>query len=175
MIFVQTSGISTWLPDSLPVELWHENGLWAKWRRILRFCITSQSPSAWCASCGRHLVTRSQLFRGRFFSGSICTFCPRAVWRGSYLCPEYEVVDPTFHFGCNEFANNLVNPNQRSMLQGQKVELALKTLFCRFLPFHGLLFGYLQPIWHQLATICNVDSGPREQLHHSKPCSIEQN
>ena len=173
MIFVQTSGISTWLPDSLPVELWHENGLWAKWRRILRFCITSQSPSAWRAACGRHLVTRSQLFRGRFFSGSICTFCPRVVWRSSYLCPEYEVVDPTFHFGCNEFANNLVNPNQRSMLQGQKVELALKTLFCWFLPFHGCC--YSRPIWHQLATICNVDSGPREQLHLSKACSIEQN
>ena len=118
---------------------------------------------------------KESTFQGRFFSGSICTFCPRVVWWSSYLCPEYEVVDPTFHFGCNEFANNLVNPNQRSMLQGQKVELALKTLFCRFLPFHGLLFGYLQPIWHQLATICNVDSGPREQLHLSKPCSIEQN
>ena len=74
MIFVQTSGISTWLPDSLPVELWHENGLWAKWRRILRFCITSQSPSAWRAACGRHLVTRSQLFRGDFSRGVFAPF-----------------------------------------------------------------------------------------------------
>ena len=74
MIFVQTSGISTWLPDSLPVELWHENGLWAKWWRILRFCITSRSPSAWRAACGRHLVTRSQLFRGDFSRGVFAPF-----------------------------------------------------------------------------------------------------
>ena len=116
---------------------------------------------------------KESTFQGRFFSGSICTFCPRVVWRGSYLCPE--VVDPTFQFWLQRICKQLGQSQSEKYAARAKGRTCNDDSFLQISSFPWLLFGYLQPIWHQLATICNVDSWPREQLHLSKPCSIEQN